>query len=156
MYQKHWIFFHLVSLDQEAPVLTIRLIKEVSPRLYEGGSGVRILNACVMILFVVSVIWSVWVHESFCGLYCFNLWCVSGAIFWDLWWFLIFLYFPCYNPGTCSVLRRLSKIVECFFGTHWLGIAGSKGSNGLGASTWRRKRGQFTITYVLNNFGRYV
>jgi hypothetical protein len=84
----------------------------------DGGSGVRILNACVMVLCVVSVVWSVWVHDPFYGLYYFNLCCVPGSVFWDLWLFLIFLYvFSCYNPGRCSILRRLSKIVECFFGT---------------------------------------
>ena len=113
----------------------------------DGGSGVRILNVCVMFLCVVYVVWSVWVHDSFYGLYYFNLWCVPGSIFWDLWLFLVFLYLcSCCNPWTWSVLRRWSKVDECFFGTHWLGMAGSKGSSGLDASTWRRKSSHFTIT----------
>jgi hypothetical protein len=62
-----------------------------------GVSGGWIFSACVMVLYEVFLVWSVWVCSSFYGSG-FNSWCVSNAILWVLWLFLIFsVAFFCYN-----------------------------------------------------------
>jgi hypothetical protein len=63
-----------------------------------GVSRGWIFSACVMVLYEVSMVWSVWVHSSFYGSG-FNSWCVSNAILWVLWLFLIF-------SVTCPVITN--------------------------------------------------
>jgi hypothetical protein len=67
-------------------------------------SGGWIFSASVMVLYEVSMVWSVSVCSSFYGSG-LNLWCVSNAILWVLWLFLIFsVAFSYYNQQTCPVL----------------------------------------------------
>jgi len=64
-----------------------------------------ILNTCVLVLCVVSEVWSVRVRGY---LYGFNLWSIPGFIIWVWWLFLIFLWlFSSYCLWTWSVLRRV-------------------------------------------------
>ena len=56
-----------------------------------GVNGVWIFNARVMVLYDVSMVWSVWVNSSEYSFDGLKLWCTSGAILWVLRLFLIFL-----------------------------------------------------------------
>jgi hypothetical protein len=79
-------------------------------------TGVRILNLCVL-RFSVLCLGSDQSSWLFYGLYDFNLLCVPGAIFFSLVAFNFSVHFSRYNSRTCSFLRGLSTLVECFFGT---------------------------------------
>ena len=98
-----------------------------------GVSGGWIFSACVMVLYEVSMVWSIRVRSSSYGSG-FNSWGVSNAILWISWLFLIFpVAFSCYNQRTCPVLRSLSTLIECFCGTLWQNSS-ILGSNRFGAS----------------------
>jgi hypothetical protein len=79
-----------------------------------------------------------------------NFLCVSGAVLWTLWLFLIFVqHFSCYNPRTSSVLRSLLTLVSAPVvpsdKTAW-----SKGSNRLGASCLKTEAERASETWCFS------